>query len=39
MAPHGAYRCGGEERWGVIAVTSDEEWRAFCQAVGEPAWM
>ena len=38
MAPHGAYRCQGEERWCVIAVATDDEWKAFCQAVGEPPW-
>src|SRR4030042_3484372 len=35
-APHGAYPClnGG---WCAIAVCSDEEWRAFCQATGKPS--
>jgi benzylsuccinate CoA-transferase BbsF subunit len=37
-APHGAYRCRGEERWCAIAVTNDEEWRAFCRASGAPPW-
>ena len=37
-APHGAYRCKGEDRWVAIAVLTDEEWRAFGQAVGEPPW-
>jgi benzylsuccinate CoA-transferase BbsF subunit len=36
-APHGVYRCQGEERWVAIAVTNDEEWRKFCQVLGEPA--
>jgi len=30
-APHGAYRCAGEDRWCVIAVRTDEEWRALCR--------
>ena len=34
-APHGAYRCRGEDRWCVIAVTSDEEWQAFSGVVAE----
>lgn len=38
LAPHGCYRCRGEERWVVIAVSSDEEWKVFCRAIGEPAW-
>ena len=37
-APHGAYRCLGEDRWCAIAVTSEEEWRRFCRVLGEPAW-
>lgn len=37
-APHGAYRCLGDDRWCVIAVFSDEDWQHFCKAIGEPAW-
>ena len=37
-APHGAYRCQGDDRWCTIAVFSDEEWQAFCKVIGEPAW-
>jgi benzylsuccinate CoA-transferase BbsF subunit len=37
-APHGAYRCQGDDRWCVIAVFSDDQWRAFCQAIGDPQW-
>jgi len=56
-APHGCYRCKGEDtertfssslgpvtmkkddRWCVIAVFTDEEWQAFCDAIGNPAWI
>lgn len=38
MAPHGCYRCSGDDKWVVIAVSSDEEWQALCQAMGNPAW-
>jgi benzylsuccinate CoA-transferase BbsF subunit len=38
FAPHGAYPCKGDDRWCTIAVTSDEEWRAFCKVIGSPAW-
>ncbi|MBI3931027.1 MAG: CoA transferase, partial [Chloroflexi bacterium] len=38
-APHGVYRCRGEDRWCAIAVSSDEEWRGFGQAIGNPAWV
>jgi benzylsuccinate CoA-transferase BbsF subunit len=34
MAPHGIYRCAGEDRWVSIAVGTDAEWRAFCEAIG-----
>jgi len=37
-APHGAYPCRGEDRWCVIAVCSEEEWRALCRAAGHPEW-
>jgi benzylsuccinate CoA-transferase BbsF subunit len=37
-APHGAYPCQGEDRWCVIAIYTDEEWKAFCQAIGNPQW-
>jgi crotonobetainyl-CoA:carnitine CoA-transferase CaiB-like acyl-CoA transferase len=38
MAPHGCYRCADEE-WISIAVQSDAEWRALCEAMGQPALM
>ena len=37
-APHGAYRCRGEDRWVAISVFTDEEWRAFVDALGDPQW-
>ena len=37
-APHNAFRCKGEDRWCAIAVSTDEEWRAFCRVIGEPEW-
>jgi benzylsuccinate CoA-transferase BbsF subunit len=36
-APHGIYRCKGEERWCAIAVFSDEEWSNFCKVIGKPS--
>jgi benzylsuccinate CoA-transferase BbsF subunit len=38
-APHGCYRCLGDDRWCAIAVSSDAEWEAFCHALGEPGWI
>jgi benzylsuccinate CoA-transferase BbsF subunit len=36
-APHGAYRCAGEDRWCVIAVSTDPEWKIFCHVIEKPA--
>ena len=37
-APHGAYRCKGDDRWCVIAVFTDDEWDAFCKVSGNLPW-
>ena len=37
-APHGAYRCQGDDRWLAITVFTDEEWAAFTQVIGSPDW-
>ena len=38
MAPHGCYRCLGNDKWVTIAVSSDEEWQALYRAMGRPVW-
>lgn len=38
-APHGVYRCLGEDRWCAITVFTDEEWRSFCDVMGNLAWI
>ena len=38
MAPHNCYPCRGEDKWVAIAVRTQEEWLAFCQAMGNPGW-
>ena len=35
-APHGVYPCKGEDAWVSIAVTTEEEWKALCAALGRP---
>lgn len=35
-APHGVYPCKGEDRWCAIAVWTEEQWRKFCHAIGNP---
>jgi crotonobetainyl-CoA:carnitine CoA-transferase CaiB-like acyl-CoA transferase len=37
-APHGCYRCRGDDRWCAIAVLGEPQWRRFCEVVGEPGW-
>ena len=34
FAPHGVYRCAGEDQWCAVAVESDEQWKALCEAMG-----
>lgn len=36
FAPHGAYPCLGSDRWCAIAVRTDEEWQALCEAMARP---
>ena len=37
-APHGAYRCKGDDRWLAITVFTDHEWADFVGAIGSPDW-
>ena len=39
MAPHGCYPCQGDDRWCVIAVSTDEQWRATCQVLANAHWL
>lgn len=32
-APHGAYRCAGEDAWVALAVQDDDAWQALCRMV------
>lgn len=34
-APHGIYRCAGEDRWIAIACTTDAAWIALATEIGE----
>jgi crotonobetainyl-CoA:carnitine CoA-transferase CaiB-like acyl-CoA transferase len=36
MAPHGVFRCQGEDRWVSIVARSDDEWQKMCTAIGQP---
>jgi len=37
-APYGCYKCAGSDRWCVIAVFNDTEWKALCRVMGDPLW-
>jgi benzylsuccinate CoA-transferase BbsF subunit len=37
-APHGVFRCQGDDRWCAIGVFTDEEWREFRRVLGNPPW-
>lgn len=38
-APIGCYQCLGEDRWCVIAVFNEKEWKALCKAAGKTHWI
>src|SRR5262245_4507046 len=38
-APHGCYRCKGDDRWCVISVQTQEEWQRFCEIAGHSEWL
>ena len=35
-APHNCYPCAGVDRWCVIAVETEDQWRALCTVIGRP---
>ncbi len=35
MAPHGCYRCSGEDAWVTLAISSDDEWAALAHLIGQ----
>jgi benzylsuccinate CoA-transferase BbsF subunit len=37
-APHGCYRCQGEDRWCAVAVATEAEWGRLCGVLGRPEW-
>ena len=34
MAPHGVYRCTGEDAWVAVACRHDADWQALCGLIG-----
>lgn len=37
-APHGVFKCRGDDRWCAIAVCSDQQWQKLKALMGKPAW-
>jgi crotonobetainyl-CoA:carnitine CoA-transferase CaiB-like acyl-CoA transferase len=37
-APAGCYPCQGRDRWCVIEVTNDDDWRRLREVLGAPGW-
>jgi benzylsuccinate CoA-transferase BbsF subunit len=38
-APHGVFRCLGDDRWCAISVFSDQAWHSLCEATGHREWI
>jgi crotonobetainyl-CoA:carnitine CoA-transferase CaiB-like acyl-CoA transferase len=38
-APHGVYRCAGEDRWVAIDCATDTQWRALAEELGRGDWL
>jgi benzylsuccinate CoA-transferase BbsF subunit len=36
MAPHGLFRCQGDDRWVSIVAADEEEWQRLCTGMGRP---
>ncbi len=37
-AIQGCYPCRGDDKWIVIAIRNDSDWKSFALALGDPAW-
>jgi len=37
LAPHGVFRCAGQDQWVSLAVRNDQEWQRLCTLIGHPA--
>ena len=38
FAPHGVYRCIGDDKWVAIVIENDAEWKTFCKLTGREHW-
>jgi crotonobetainyl-CoA:carnitine CoA-transferase CaiB-like acyl-CoA transferase len=37
-APHGAFRCAGEDHWIALSIQSDKQWQGLVAEMGAPSW-
>jgi crotonobetainyl-CoA:carnitine CoA-transferase CaiB-like acyl-CoA transferase len=37
-APQGCYRCKGHDKWVVMTIRTDEEWKKLCDLMGRSQW-
>ena len=38
-APQGVYACAGTDEWLAVSVTTEEQWKALCEAIGARSWV
>lgn len=38
MAPQGCYPCLGDDKWVVITIADNDDWKKFGEALGDPEW-
>lgn len=38
LAPYGCFPCRGDDRWIVLCVETESDWRELCDVMGSPAW-
>lgn len=38
-APHGIFKCKGDDRWCSISVFDDNQWQSFCDVIGRSEWI
>ena len=37
-APQGVFACAGADEWLALSVTTEEQWKALCGAIGAQSW-
>ena len=38
-APQGVYACAGDDEWLALSVSTEEQWKALCDAIGSQSWV